>query len=147
MLFVLFYTLKQQSIHHRMKHLMEEQQLHTITVTDNEIQWIKEGKEIWVHGKMFDIKFSEHKNGMTTFHGLYDDEETVLKKNFSEGWKKNMSEQNHLLAQFFQSLQAMYFEHIAEIETLSPKQQYIVSLFPSRLLSQFEVIPTPPPQH
>ncbi|MEI2738904.1 MAG: hypothetical protein V9F01_08970 [Chitinophagaceae bacterium] len=129
-----------------MKEKMEVSLLHTISVADNEIHWVKEGKEIWIHGKMFDIKSAEHRDGITIFHGLYDDDETVLKKNFDEGRKKNMSEQNQLLARLFQSLQGVYFTQSDEIWLLSKNQHYLFfSLIPG-LLSQSEDIPTPPPQ-
>jgi len=129
-----------------MKERMEEQLLHTITLADEDINWVKEGKEIWVQDKMFDIKSIEHKDGMTTFHGLYDEEETILKKNFNEGWKKNLSEQNQLLTELFQCLQHIYFNTAADIPVLSGKQHHLVTLSPPKLLTQFRTIPTPPPQ-
>ncbi len=129
-----------------MKHRMEEQLLQSIILADNEIHWVKEGKEIWVQGKMFDIKSTEHKKGMTIFHGLYDDDETALKKNFNESWKKNMTKQNQLLAQLFQSLKGIYFQPATDIFLTPTKQHRWVALSPPSILSQFQAIPTPPPQ-
>ena len=129
-----------------MKERMENQILHSITLADNQIHWSKAGKEIWVDGKMFDIKSTEHKNGKTTFHGLFDEEETLLKKNFANGWKKNLSEQNQLLAQIFQCLNSIYFNPPADISVLSESQNNL-SFFPSpKLLTQCRMILTPPPQ-
>ncbi len=129
-----------------MKERMEKQSLHSITLNDNEIHWAKAGKEIWAHGKMFDIKSTEYKNGLTTFYGLYDEEETLLKTIFSNGWKKEMSEQNQLLSQLFQCLQGIYFMPVTDDTVLSCKQYHEASLNSPKLQSQFKTIPTPPPQ-
>ena len=146
LLFVLLFSIKQQSIRHHMKERMEKQLLHTITLANTEIQWVKQGKEIWVHGKMFDIKSIEYKNGMTTFHGLYDDDETLLNKNFNEGWKKNMAQQNQLLVQFFQCLQSYYHHPATDFALIPGNQHHLVLLSFPALLSQFKTIPTPPPK-
>ncbi len=129
-----------------MKERMEKQLLHTITLADNEIHWVKEGKEIWVGGKMFDIKSFEQTNGKTTFHGLYDEEETSLNKKFNEGREKKLPEQTQLLVQLFQSLQGICFSQANDIFFIPAKQNLIVSTTPPGLTSQFETIPTPPPQ-
>jgi hypothetical protein len=146
LLFTLAFTIKQQSIRHRMKERMEIQALHSITLADNEIRWAKEGKEIWVNGKMFDIKRSDHKNGLTTFYGLYDEDETLLKIVFNNGWKKKMTEQNQLLSQFFQSLQGICFTPITDSPVLPSKQYHTASLHSPKPQSQFKTILTPPPQ-
>ena len=129
-----------------MKERMKKQSLHSITLADNEIHWVKAGKEIWVHGKMFDIKATDHKNGLTTFYGLYDDEETLLKSVFNNSWKKEMSGQNQLLSQLFQSLHGIYFMPASDSPILSFKQCHVVSLNSPKLQSQFKTILTPPPQ-
>ena len=146
MLFTLVFTVKQQYIRHSMKERMEVQALHNITLADNEIHWAKEGKEIWVNGKMFDIKTTDHKNGHTTFYGLYDDEETLLKTVFNNGWKKKMSENNQLLSQLFQCLQGIYFTQLTDSPVLPGKQYHVISLHSPKLQSQFKIILTPPPQ-
>ena len=129
-----------------MKQRMQERMLQTITLADGEIIWVKKGKEITLQGKMFDIKSIEHKNGITTFHGLYDEDETLLNKNFTEGWGKNQFAQNQLLAQLFNGLQNIYFNSFADTPLLSDKQSHLVSFNSPELLTQFRTIPTPPPQ-
>ncbi len=129
-----------------MKERMEKQSLHSITLADNEIHWVKAGKEIWVHGKMFDIKATDHKNGLTTFYGLYDEEETLLKYVFNTGWKKEMSEQNQLLSQLFQCFQGIYFIPVTNSPIISCKQNQLASPHSPKIQSQFKTILTPPPQ-
>ncbi|MBK9570657.1 MAG: hypothetical protein IPP43_03820 [Chitinophagaceae bacterium] len=146
LLFVLFITLKQQSIRRHMKQRMEERMLQTIILADGKIAWIKKGKEISVQGKMFDIKSMIHKDGMTTFQGLFDDEETLLNKNFTSGWEKHQTAQNQLLAQLFNSLQHIYFVAPAKPSIAADKQDHFLSFTSPALPEQFRTILTPPPQ-
>ncbi len=146
LLFVIIFSIRQHSIRHRMKEKMENQSLQSITIDDNAIHWAKPGKEIWVKGKMFDIKSIAHKNGLTTFYGLFDDDETLLKKVFEKGCKKKMTEENMLLSQLFQCLQGVYFIPAPNSPFFSDKQLHEVSQNSPNIQSQFKTILTPPPQ-
>jgi hypothetical protein len=145
-LFTAFFVLKQQQIRHRMKEQLEIQQLHTILLASDEVVWAKEGKEIWLDGKLFDVKSAEQKNGIITFQGLFDEEETALNKRFHDNWNKQSSEQNKKLALLFQTLQTIYFTLSADI----PVQTNLHSLFSFSpapgLPTQVRTILTPPPQ-
>lgn len=129
-----------------MKKKMEQTPLHTITLHDGDIIWVKKGKEIFVQGKMFDIKSMDYKNGMTTFHGLYDEEETLLKKNLMAGLEKNQSLQNQLLAQLIQCWQNIYADLTGSIPLHSSESALMISLIAPDLQKQFKIILTPPPQ-
>ncbi len=146
LLFIIIFSVKQQAIRHRMKERMENQLLHGITLIDNEIHWLKEGKEILVNGKMFDIKSISQNNGLTTFYGLYDEEETQLKTVFEKGCKKKIADENMLLSQLFQCLHGFYFIPAATSPFLSGKQLHEVSLNSPKIQSRFKTILTPPPQ-
>jgi hypothetical protein len=145
-LLVLFFGLRQNSIRNRMKEKLESPFLQTITLNNDAIQWAKPEKEIWVNGKMFDIKSKKEKDGKTTFKGLYDDEETLLKTNLRESWEKNKAQQNHLLGQIFQSLSNIYFTNIS---WSSPPFNFKIKDYPfyiSQLEYHYSDILTPPPQ-
>ena len=129
-----------------MKEQLEEQMLQTITVNNEDIHWEKAGEEIWVEGKMFDIKSFENKNGVTTFHGLFDDAETNLKRHLQEGLKKNSPLQKKLLTQLFQTLPIYFLPLNNNASLLTGNQEFLRFQPPSKLPSSFEVIPTPPPQ-
>lgn len=145
LLAIILFTFKQQHIRHKMAERMEEQLLHRIVLRDNDVRWVKKDKEIWVNGKMFDIKSMEHKNGMTVFYGLYDDEETALKESLARAWKKDLPGQQSQLTQLFQCLQGIYFNQYDHITILS-KESTGVFVSPSpKLPSRYENVPTPPP--
>lgn len=129
-----------------MKERMKEQSLSVISLADNEIHWMKGKKEIWVDGRLFDIKSIEYKDGITTLRGLYDEEETILYYTFNKTWGKNCSDQNQLLSQLFECLQDIYFSQDGDFPALVNKPLHVTTLSSPGLLSQFKTILTPPPQ-
>ena len=129
-----------------MEERMKEQSLSAITLAENEIHWVKEGKEIWIQGELFDVKSIEYKDGMVILHGLYDKEETTLYNTFNKEWEKNGLDQRQLLSLLFESLQDIYFSHHTNSPILTSKQHHIAALSSPKLLSQFKTILTPPPQ-
>jgi hypothetical protein len=144
-LFIIVSFVKEQHIQHEMEERLEKELLQTIVVAEDDIHWVKKGKEIWVNGKMFDIKSTESKNGIFFFSGLYDEEETHLKKKMEEGWKKN-SPVNNSLARFLASLQNVFFENDNCIFPPVHINNTFSSWIPANLASQYKVILTPPPQ-
>lgn len=144
-LLIAVFSMLQQSIRKEMKEKMESEQLHTIVIADNEIHWAKAGKEIWFEGKMFDIKSSESKDGFTTFKGLFDNEETLLKQNLKKSWENNQTKQSQLFAQLFHVLQNIYFSNSDKDWTEATNELSTNSFSSPNILSPFLEIPTPPP--
>lgn len=129
-----------------MKERLESSILHSITLNIDEIQWAKPGKEICVNGKMFDIKSKEKKGGVITFKGLYDEEETILKKNLNENWEKNKTRQNQLIGQIFQSLNNLYYSNnnwVSPSYDIKFKKHFF---YLSQLAYGYPDILTPPPK-
>jgi hypothetical protein len=146
-LFILVFYLQENHIRHEMKEKLEANiPLQSLTLNDHEIRWVKKNREILVNGKMFDIKTSLRENGRTTFTGLYDDQETALKQQLQEGWEKQSSQDNILIAQLLTAVQNLYFEDPG---------MYLLSYMPPPgypILSGFELawtykdIHSPPPR-
>jgi ribosomal protein S20 len=74
---------------------LETQQLTTITVQANEIQWVKEGKECILKGELFDVKNMIVSNDKIILKGLFDDEEKRIKKSIDDN-AKNEQQSNKL---------------------------------------------------
>jgi hypothetical protein len=146
MLFVLVFVIKQQNVRNRMKERLEQEMLHTIVIAENEFHWTEEGKEIFVHGRMFDVKSIEHFNGRVIVRGLYDDEETALNKSFNESWKKKSSHQRQLLAQLFQSLRGFYCDAMPDFLAQAYPLKELNDTSSPKLITQFKLILTPPPR-
>lgn len=145
LLAVLVFSFKQQRIRHEMKERMEERMLHRVVIADAEIRWAKKDKEIWVNGKMFDIKSMHRKNGTTVFYGLYDDEETALKKTLGKALNKDLNGNTALLANLFQCLQGSLPGQHAEATIAEHKSVFTLSHLIPQLPAWYHPVPTPPP--
>jgi hypothetical protein len=74
---------------------LEHSQLKQITLHNDAVHWYKQGKEVMVDSKLFDVHSFSVQNDSTVLKGLFDDEETLLKdqvrKLLTESDKKNSS--------------------------------------------------------
>ena len=145
LVYTLFMGIPQKVIQHRMKEKLETQLLRSVTIAKKDVHWIKDEKEIWVNGRMFDIKSSHLQNGEYVFSGLYDEEETALLEQLQKDQQNNNSDSKQLV-QLFQLLQSFYNNQQEEIVFLEniPGAKFIPEASP--LASQFISIFTPPPQ-
>ncbi|HEX5654780.1 MAG TPA: hypothetical protein VFX58_17005 [Chitinophagaceae bacterium] len=145
--FIFLFHIRENQIQHRMKERLEEKiAFHTISLADHEINWVKEGKEIWVQGKMFDIKTMRTHNGITTFTGLFDHEETVLKKQWQAGWQKQTAQDTQSLSRFFSFL--LYYPASPDAGWPGGEITRTLSfMITSKLIHPYNLIPTPPPRH
>lgn len=146
LLFIIFTSIKQQEIRHNMKRQLEIKMLHTITLAKNDVYWLKEGKEILINGRMFDVKsFQPAGNGKINFTGLYDDDETALINKVKENQQNDTDTGGKLLAQLFQLLQSFCNNSHAEIFIPSLNNNHLPGI-EQRLASQYITILSPPPQ-
>ena len=59
--------------------LLEQTQLQQITLKESDLIWEELGRELWVNGKLFDVKLKlTSNNGYVSFKGLFDEKETEL---------------------------------------------------------------------
>lgn len=81
---------------------MEGQGLTTVTLSAATVQWEKKEKELWVEGKLFDVKSYVLKDGVLTATGFFDEEESALAEllsNLPRDKKSNISLHLFLLLQ------------------------------------------------
>jgi hypothetical protein len=146
-LFVFIFIIRQEAIRHEMKEELEKDiPKQVVVIPDSDIHWVKKGKEIFVNGRMFDIKTMISRDDLTTFTGLYDEQETALKKQLSESWNRNISQRNQLLAQLFFSFPFTLIETRADIITNDSIKNEITVLKTPGLPKRHKTILTPPPQ-
>jgi len=72
------YLIQQQLIEHEMIEKMELGLEKSYIFKQNEISWIKEGKELMVNNKMFDVKQFKKVGEYIQLTGLFDEEEDAL---------------------------------------------------------------------
>ena len=146
LVYTLLIGIPQKAIQHKMKERLETQCLQTISVSENDLVWTQDGKEIWVNGRMFDIRSSHLQNGVYVLSGLYDEDETVLAEHLQKDQQNNNTNSKQLV-QLFQLLQTIYNRPQEEpVSTANniPGRKFIPDASP--LASQFISIFTPPPQ-
>jgi len=130
-------------IWHEMKEKLETSLLQTITINEKEVVWMDD-HEIWVNEHMFDIETKKLENGIYTFTGLYDEEETNLVKKHKNTTENN-NEEYQLVSSLFQLLQSAFIQD--EANTLNT--DLITEYHPltlQHMSSPFINILTPPPQ-
>ena len=100
LLFILVVNIEEKLVHHRMMEKMEREHLREIVVPAASVTWM-EDDEISLGGHMFDVESFSLNNGIYTFKGLFDEDETRLMLQLKENTGKN-KEGNKLLAQFLE---------------------------------------------
>jgi len=127
-----------------MKERLENQSMVHIVVDETEINWVKQGKEIWYQGKMFDIKSFSKKGNAFHIAGLFDDKETALKKKIQEEHDAGNQQGNILLVAFINLFNSSSADVITEIYFSISNCQFGER---HRCLSDiYGAVPTPPPQ-
>jgi hypothetical protein len=143
LLFILVISVKKQEIRHRMEEDMDRGQLQTVVIPEQEVIWMDK-HEIWVNQSMFDIRSKKLENGVYTFTGMYDREETllVLQEKKAAG---QTNEDNKLLSQFFKSLPEFCVAHEETFDPAALNDPYknYLTFAPA---DPFREIITPPPQ-
>ncbi len=130
-----------------MKERLESEMLHTISMAESDAHWLKEGKEMLVNGRMFDVKsFQQSSDGKVIVSGLYDDDETALVKAVRDTQQKDNNTSGKLLAQLFQFLGSINNSLNSDIFIFSLSNNSYFPGLEQRLTSQFITILSPPPQ-
>ncbi len=96
---------QQKIVHHQSIERLEKTLLQTISISKDEIIWVKANKEILINGKYFDIKsFKSHGNSIELI-GYFDISEDLLVKQLKGLMKSNEDKSpfNQLTVKFFLS--------------------------------------------
>lgn len=144
LLIILLVSLRKEDIHRRMKDELKSKDLQTVVIAENSVHWMDE-HEIWVDNSMFDIHTQQLENGIYTFTGLYDNDETELVLE-QQANNENDPEQNELLTQLFQCLNNLFHSPPQEFNTDFKKSAVDFNQHSSNLLTLSQEIITPPPQ-
>lgn len=101
-LYFFLHSVDQNAARHEMEERLEKEILQTISVNLTDLKWAEEGKEAWIHDRMFDVKSIRYEGAKCILNGLFDDEETALVKNLIKHQQKHNAGGNKLIAGFFQ---------------------------------------------
>ncbi len=95
--------LKQLHVQHEMLKKLEREQLISIRLKTNTVQWVKPNKECVIGNEMFDVKKIEIDGDELVLTGLYDAKEKELKRMISQQSEKQ-SEQSKQTVRLFSAL-------------------------------------------
>jgi hypothetical protein len=142
-----FLWAKQIYIQHQMEEKLETAALKTIEIDNISFVWVKKGKEIVVNNKLFDIKTFTEKDGTTIFTGLYDSDETEIKKVLNnitqnETDKNNPTKLSLLKLAFSPMIKNDSFLEINIVLTTSKAHYSVFKAYP---IKQLISVATPPP--
>lgn len=141
-LLTLSFIIKRHTIRSEMKENLKAENLQKVVLKKSEVKWVDD-HEIWVNNQLFDIKTKSSEDGVFTFTGIFDENETELMQNEKEAEEKD---NENTLIRFLKLINNSYYNclspwHIAlkiNCASFPDKSSEIVSAF-------CEVI-TPPPQ-
>ena len=92
MLLPVFNAVEKLEIREKMLGLLQQRELQTLQIAEKDVVWMDK-HEIWVNEQMFDVATSALRDGMYTFTGLYDEEETKLVKMEMEAGDEESNDQ------------------------------------------------------
>jgi hypothetical protein len=140
------FDLRQHAIRNGMKEKLEKTVLRTLILNKDQIHWNREGKELTINNKLFDVRYMRvSRDGSITVQGLYDEDETLLVDQLNNQEQQNRSLGNKLLTQFLQIWLAVPTEPILSdlpAHTVQPQYPDISQ----STASGYKMIYAPPPQ-
>lgn len=138
---------KQANVQRKMKKQLQGNMLHSMVIAEEDLRWVKPGKEILVGEKMFDIKTIEYRaDGTVYITGLFDHEESFLYAQLKKNRKEETNRNNQQLVQLFQLMQALPDNHPEQDHFTLPLVLQMPADTENQLPSPFQSILTPPPQ-
>lgn len=143
------YQVKQWRIKHLMEERLEKDNLQTLIIESDQLVWEEEGKELMIEGTLFDVKeIKQLENGKTEIKGLFDQQETEIKKLASDlATSSSSSEKRAKISAQLLSI-TFYFQSSASPEFFSPDACPSVYQIrkPDYLIDTFLSIHCPPPK-
>ena len=84
LVFSVVVLVKQKIIHYLREERFDTELLQTITVSPEEFHWVKQGKEIMIDGKLFDVESYKTECDKVLLTGFFDNKEDKLVSHMTE---------------------------------------------------------------
>ncbi len=78
LIFTLTVLLKQRALQYHNRERLNTELLQTVIVLKQELNWLKEGKEAVINGKLFDVKSYKTEGNNVLLTGFFDGKEDIL---------------------------------------------------------------------
>lgn len=143
------FLIKQKLVQHKMEERLENSFLQTVKINQSDVTWIKKNKEVIIGNKLFDIKKILLNGDTLILTGLFDEEESRLKKEFVgllEQNKKESSPLHQLLIKFLLT-PLIEKDSSANFALLNPPLKTVYFNFDEFTVSIILSVITPPPNN
>ena len=148
--FTMLFLVKQLLIQHQMFEKMEQGYVSTYRFSTGDLHWIKEGKELLIKGKLFDVKACTTASDSTSVTGLFDEEEELLKTTFLQIANSTNEQptplQLLLLKSFFSPAFTISSNQILNLQYILISDR-ILPVGKETIVSIYYPIITPPPRN
>ena len=148
--FTMLFLVKQLLIQHQMFEKMEQGYVSTYRFSTGDLHWIKEGKELLIKGKLFDVKACTTASDSTSVTGLFDEEEELLKTTFLQIANSTNEQptplQLLLLKSFFSPAFTISSNQILNLQYILISDR-ILPVGEETIVSIYYPIITPPPRN
>ena len=88
----LFRKIQETIVRYEMQEKLEHSRLHTVKIPANAVMWYEKNKEIIINGKLFDVASYQTSGDFVIFSGLFDDEETEIRKEVTKLLQKKQQQ-------------------------------------------------------
>lgn len=148
------YKIMQAEIRHNIKVKLEqdvpEHELTVITFSSSdEIDWVREGKEFRLDGKMYDVVRRQHENGLLVFFCIDDRQETALisqiEKLLKDSMQNDKKTSSNSLRTLLQLIPNLFYQDGFQNQEFLVGSCLLQDLFHEDLLEGFLLLHTPPP--
>ncbi len=141
------FVVSQIIIQHQMEERLETSLLQSMTLDQEDFQWVKKNKEINIGGRLFDVKSYKIYGSKLVVTGLYDDDENKLKESISRIIHRKNSESfpvSQLMVKFIFNSE-WYKNPAMTLSSFSKEIQTIYPRYCEAIVTKFPSITTPPP--
>lgn len=134
---------RQQQVWHHMEEALEKEALQSVEINATQLHWVRAGKEIRLHGRLFDVKTIHYLPGnKVLLTGLFDEEETALREEFER------TQQGPQAARTLRFFAFLFFNKTDQRLPVPPDAipQQKARMLPPDCRFTVQEIPTPPPR-
>lgn len=144
----LYLQVQQMVARHKMEEKLEHINMQTISLPANAVIWYKKNKEIIVNDRLFDVKEYSISNGQATFTGLFDQDETGIKKKLEKMQRKAPAANTEKALVIQLAFQQLYLSanNFSAIKVASGNSPVYKTGITARLLTTDLPVPYPPPK-
>lgn len=140
-----FLQLKQAYIRHEMEERLEKGLQETVFVSKQE--WKRHNShEIWVAGRLFDVKEIQATASGFLVTGIFDDAETAVLQQVQNTCARQASKDTPVFAQFFQLLHGYFFQDAGQVHFVAGRPAKLFQNPIWHLPLRYKKVLAPPPQ-